>query len=196
MNFPKRLELLLWAVFAFPNAWRVGREEDVVVRQKQMTHTGRRHVLNADHAQGRARRSRLCSRHGLWVKHTEALASFQTLSLKQCPSLDGAVKAPPPRRTVPNGVGARQINNGFKIYLSQSWINCQSEHEVAEASRPDGAKQKKISSESNGIHVAVWNMCSGWALIRRSSTSPRRSVYVVWLPGGEVVFWGFFFASI
>lgn len=49
-------------------------------------------------------------------------------------------------------------------------------------------KKKKISSVSNGIHVAVWNMCSGCALIRRSSTSPRGSVYVVWLPGGEVVF--------
>lgn len=47
---------------------------------------------------------------------------------------------------------------------------------------------EKSSSVSNGIHVAVWNMCSGCALIRRSSISPRGSVYVVWLPGGEVVF--------
>lgn len=32
---------------------------------------------------------------------------------------------------------------------------------------------EKSSSVSNGIHVAVWNMCSGCALIRRSSISPR-----------------------
>lgn len=48
--------------------------------------------------------------------------------------------------------------------------------------------RKKSSSVSNGIHVAVWNMCSVCALIRQSSISPHSSVYVVWLPEGEVVF--------
>lgn len=104
---------------------------------------------------------------------------------------------PPVLAQFQNGVGARLINNAFKIYLSQSWINCQSEHEAAEASRPDGAKQKKkkISSESNGIHVAVWNMCSGWALIRRSSTSPRRSLFMLYgcLEGKSFFLLFFFF---
>lgn len=85
---------------------------------------------------------------------------------------------------VSNSVSPRQINNSFKIYLSQSRTKCQGEDEGAGASGPDG----KNVWVSNGIHVAVWNMCSGCALIRRPSTSPHGSVYVVWLPGGEVVF--------
>lgn len=37
----------------------------------------------------------------LWVKHTQTLASFQTLSLKQCQA--SVVKAFPPFNTVSNG---------------------------------------------------------------------------------------------
>lgn len=53
-----------------------------------------------------------------------------------------------------------------------------------EEKRKKKEKKHRVCWESNGIHVAVWNMCSGCTLIRRSSTSPRRSVYVVRLPGG------------
>lgn len=48
---------------------------------------------------------------------------------------------------VSNSVSPRQINNGFKIHLSQSWTNCQSEDEGAGASRPDGKKKKNLLSE-------------------------------------------------
>lgn len=76
-----------------------------------------------------------------------------------------------------------ETNECFNIYLSQSWHTTS----VRMKGLGPAGLMEKISSVSNGIHVAGWNMCSGCALIRQPSTSPCGSVYVVWLPGGEVV---------